>query len=153
MNHKYIVKTASDLRQPLEMLNNHALPYEVTFKPYDELRSLNQNSIAHVWYEQVSKELSEDTATGVKRFCKLHYGVPILRADDEEFRGLYDRLIKLNLSYEEKLLAMDLLPVTSRFKVKQYSRYLGQVQDHYAGLSVLLEFPDEYQEAMKRRKR
>lgn len=106
-------------------------------------RSLDQNAISHAWYEQVAAELREDTALGVKRFAKLHFGVPILRAEDEEFRECYDATIKRTLSYEQKLQAMDFLPVTSRMKVKQLSAYLEAMQEHYADKGVWLQFPEQ----------
>ncbi|MGC7464235.1 hypothetical protein QT654_20615 [Xanthomonas citri pv. citri] len=108
-------------------------------------RTVDQNSLSHAWYEQVARELREDDARGVKRFAKLHFGVPILRAEDEEFRQSYDAVIKRNLSYEQKLVAMDMLPVTSRMTTKQISQYMQDVQDHYRTKGVSLEFPPEEQ--------
>lgn len=105
-------------------------------------RSLDQNAISHAWYEQVARELREDDARGVKRFCKLHFGVPILRAEDDEFREAYDGSILRTLSYEQKLVAMDMLPVTSRMTTSQLSRYMEDVRAHFAG-QVALEFPME----------
>lgn len=43
-------------------------------------RSIPQNDISHAWYEQIARELPEDDAKGWKGYCKLHHGVPILRA-------------------------------------------------------------------------
>jgi hypothetical protein len=108
-------------------------------------RSLDQNAIAHVFYEQVARELREDTALQVKNFCKLHYGVPILRAEDEEFRALYDLVIK-PLSYERKLAAMSAWPVTSLMSKDQLSQYLTAMQEGYAG-RVNLEFPPDERKA------
>lgn len=109
-------------------------------------RSLPQNALAHCWYEQISRELGEDTPEGVKAECKLRFGVPILRAQDEDFRTLYDGAIKGNLSYEQKLQIMRLLPVTSLMNSAQLSQYLQDVQRSYAG-RVDLQFPDEWQQA------
>lgn len=103
-------------------------------------RSLDQNGISHVWYEQIARELREDTALGVKKFCKLHYGVPIMRAEDEDFRRLYDLVIK-PLAYEKKLEAMAAWPVTSLMTKDQLSQYLEAMQAGYAG-RVRLEFPE-----------
>lgn len=108
-------------------------------------RSLDQNGISHVWYEQVARELREDTPLGVKCFCKLHYGVHIMRAEDEEFRTLYDSVIK-PLSYEKKLEAMKVWPVTSIMNKDQLSQYLTAMQAGYAG-RVWLEFPTEQEAA------
>lgn len=103
-------------------------------------RSIDQNSISHTWYEQVSRELREDTPLEVKNFCKLHYGVPILRAEDEEFRNLYDLVIK-PLPYEKKLAAMSAWPVTSLMTKAQLSQYLEAMRAGYAD-RVRLEFPE-----------
>lgn len=104
-------------------------------------RSLDQNAISHAWYSQVARELREDDDRGVKRFCKLHFGVPILRAEDEEFRTVYDAVIRKVLSYEQKLVVMDMLPVTSRMTTRQIGQYMEDVQGHYRPLGVALEFP------------
>lgn len=104
-------------------------------------RSLSQNAIAAVWYEQISRELGEDTPGAVKRFCKLHYGVPILRRDDADFRELYDAAIK-PLPYERKLKAIGLIRVTSEMNTAQLSEYLEEMQEAYGG-RVELQFPEE----------
>lgn len=100
-------------------------------------RSLDQNAVTHCWYEQVAQELREDDALGVKRFCKLHFGVPILRTEDHEFREVYDMTFK-KLSYPQKLKAMDFLDVTSIMSTKQLSAYMTEMQDHYRPLGVQL---------------
>jgi hypothetical protein len=104
-------------------------------------RSLDQNAISHVWYEQVANELREDDALGVKRFCKLHFGVPILRAEDAAFREFYDAGLK-GLTYEQKIKAMDYLPVTSLMTTTQLSAYCVEMQDHFRARGVTLEFPE-----------
>lgn len=108
-------------------------------------RSLDQNALAHAWYHEISRTLGEDTPEGVKCECKLRFGVPILRAEDPDFIGFYDRAIKHNLTYEEKLKAMRYLPVTSLMDTQQLSQYLLDIQQSYVG-RVDLRFPDEYPE-------
>ena len=104
-------------------------------------RSLDQNAILHAWIGQIANELREQPAAKIKAECKLHYGVPILRAEDEEFREFYDRAIKW-MTYEQKLDAMAFVPVTSIMSVKQLSQFLGDMQSAYVG-RVALEFPPE----------
>lgn len=104
-------------------------------------RSLDQNSISHAWYQQIARELREDDALGWKCYCKLHCGVPILRAEDEEFRANYDLVIK-PLDYEKKLIAMKCWPVTSIMTKPQLSKYLEMVQCDFRAKGVLLEFPE-----------
>lgn len=105
-------------------------------------RSLDQNAISHAWYEQLARELREDDAMGWKCYCKLHYGIPILRMDDDEFREFYDNTI-MKLGYEQKLGAMKYMPVTSLMTKPQLSAYLVEMQLDFAKRGVRLEFPDE----------
>ncbi len=105
-------------------------------------RSLDQNSISHAWYEQLARELREDDALGWKCYCKLHHGVPILRADDAEFRETYDKVIK-PLPYESKLEAMKCWPVTSIMTKPQLSKYLETMQADFEQRGVYLQFPEE----------
>lgn len=105
-------------------------------------RSLDHNAISHVWYAQIANELREDTPEGVHCECKLRFGVPILRAEDDDFRTFYDKAIKGALTYEEKIEAMRFVPVTSLMTPDQMSRYLDAMQKAYTG-RVVLEFPKE----------
>jgi hypothetical protein len=103
-------------------------------------RSLSQNAITHAWYEQLARELREESALGWKCYCKLHHGVPILRSEDEEFRDAYDQVIK-GLRYEQKLVAMRSWPVTSLMNKEQLSKYAEAMQADFRERGVLLEFP------------
>lgn len=104
-------------------------------------RTLPQNNITHVWYEQIARELPEDSTLGWRCYCKLHHGVPILRAEDGDFRDMYDTVIK-GRAYEEKLHVMKYLPVTSLMNRKQLSAYAEVVQADFYNRGVLLEFPE-----------
>ena len=105
-------------------------------------RSLDQNAISHAWYEQIARELREDDTLGWKCYCKLHHGVPILRAEDEGFREAYDATIK-GMTYEQKLVVMRMLPVTSLMTKPQLSKYLEAMQADFWPRGVRLEFPAE----------
>ena len=110
---------------------------------YGKTRSLPQNAISHEWYEQIHRELREHTVLQVKAFCKLHYGVPILRAECPEFREAYDSRIRTGFTYEQKLILMESFPVTSLMDKKQLSQYLEAMQKGYSDRGVILEFPNE----------
>lgn len=105
-------------------------------------RSLSQNALAAVWYEQVFRELGEQSPLDVKCFCKLHIGIPILRGQDEDFRNAYDLSVK-KLPYEAKLKAMIYFPVTSLMSTRQLSSYLESMKSHFDG-RVNLEWPEDY---------
>lgn len=104
-------------------------------------RSLNQNDIAAVWYQQLERELPEDDALGWKAYSKLHHGVPILRAEDADFRSMYDDALK-GLTYEQKLKVMRVLPVTSLMTKLQISKYLEAMQADFGNRGAWLAFPE-----------
>ncbi len=106
-------------------------------------RSLDQNAIAAVWYQQIAEELREQSVIDVKCECKLTIGVPILRAEDEDFKADYDAVLK-RLTYGQKMIAMRRMPVTSIMTKNQLSQYLVTMQETYAG-RVALTFPEPEQ--------
>lgn len=105
-------------------------------------RSLDQNAISHCWYDQMAREDRQHDTQGHRRYCKLHHGVPVLRAEDADFRAFYDSAL-LGLTYEQKLQAMDFVPVTSQMTKAQLSKYLEAVQADYSNRSIYLEFPNQ----------
>lgn len=113
-------------------------------RPYKRDRSIEYNALSHVWYAQIAAKLREDPAGRVKGFCKLHFGIPILRTD-MEFSEMYDRIFK-HMDYPTKLEIMStpgLFDVTSMMKTDQFTLYMEQIQQHYAGLGVELLWPNE----------
>ena len=124
-----------------DMWNSHHF-LRITLKTGKD-RTADQNSISHAWYVQLARECREYDALGWKSFCKLHFGVGILRAEDAEFRAFYDKAIKFSLSYEEKIKAMEFVPCTSLMTTLQLSKYLEAMQAHFLKQGVMLEFPKE----------
>ena len=104
-------------------------------------RSLDQNAISHCWYEQLARENKEYDALGWKAFCKLHYGIPILKYGDVEFKAFYDASLNL-LTYEQKLEAMKFVPVTSLMTKEMLSKYLEAMKSHFNDVGIRLEFPE-----------
>lgn len=103
-------------------------------------RSLPQNAISHTWYAQMAREDKQDDELGHRCYCKLHHGVPILRAESPEFREFYDTAMR-GLPYEQKREFMKFVPVTSLMDKTQLSKYLEAVQADYATRGIRLEFP------------
>lgn len=128
------------LNQWLRSKCQPGLKYTLKLTKYQKKRTLDQSAQSFVWYSQLARELPEDNEQGWRRFCKLHFGIAILRAQDSEFRTLYDKCIRQSLSYEEKLKAMDVLPVTSRMNTELFNLYFTAMQDHFIKLGVSLEF-------------
>lgn len=108
-------------------------------------RSADQNALSHAWYSQIAQERGEMTRHGVKCFCKLHFGVGILKEQSEAFTADYDAAIK-PLKYELKLKAIALMDVTSEMTTKSMSAYMEAIHEHFTGLPtdpVALEWPND----------
>lgn len=108
-------------------------------------RTGDQNRIFHAWMGQLARELPEHDTLGWKSLCKLHYAVPILRAEDEEYRVKYDATVK-PMSYEQKITIMEFWPATSLMTVQQLSRFLEVVQIAFQPQGIFLEFPENTKE-------
>ncbi len=89
-------------------------------------RTVNQNALFHAIVGELARKLDQ-TPVEVKRDLKLRYGVPILRAANPEFCALYDERFKDSLTYEQKLLLMDFISVTSELSKQQFSQMLDQI--------------------------
>lgn len=120
----------------------------VTIEPLtagNRRRTLDQNALQHKWHQEAAHQLKDASAEDYRAYCKLHFGVPILRAESEEFRAQYDKVIR-SLPYELKLELMKApidFPVTRLMTVKQQSEFLDAVQRHYMSHGVILTMPEE----------
>jgi len=137
------LKTKQDANQMILWLeNNTTFPLCVSVKEGVEKRKTQQNRLAFQWMND-AEEQGDQTAAEYRAYCKLHFGVPILRYEDEYFRQQYDRVLK-PLDYETKLGLM-LEPfdfsVTRLMSVKQFAKYLTAIQVHFTGLGMQLTEP------------
>ena len=136
------------IREPIHvealanMLRGRKLPITVTWTQ-GAPRSTAQNRLAQRWFTDIATQLGDQTHEDVRAECKLHFGVPILRAENEAFRLSYDRVIKA-LPYEEKLAAIKAfdLPVTRLMNVKQMTAFMDEMQRHWSGQGVRLTDPE-----------
>lgn len=104
-------------------------------------RTEQQNRLSHAWYKQLAIESPQNDAIRWKCFCKLHFGVPILRTEDDDFRITYDKAIK-SMSYENKIEVMKILPVTSLMTTKQLNKYLDEMKNCFENKEgIILEYP------------
>lgn len=131
-----------DREQFVRLLESYAFPCTVTVTKGKD-RSLEQNRLQHLWHKEAAEQLQDETAEEKRAYCKLHFGVPIMRAESDEFRDAYDKHIR-PLPYETKLAFMSApldFPVTRLMSTKQATDYLDAVAQHYAGLGVRLTVP------------
>lgn len=106
-------------------------------------RSRDQNDLSHALYAQIAAQLEDQTVQEVRAECKLRFGIPILRAGNPDFKRMYDKAIKVTLDYEEKLAAMEFLPVTRLMDKAQFSEYLDTVIREYSKQGVSIIMPGE----------
>jgi hypothetical protein len=137
------IRNAAEAQQLNRWLGNASqFPFTITVAPGKEKRSSQQNRLQFQWVNDAANQ-GDQTQEEYRAYCKLHYGVPILRNEDEHFRAQYDAIIR-PLSYEQKLALMSPpidFPVTSLMTVKQKTQYLNQMWQHFTGLGFQLTDP------------
>ena len=136
------------IREPIHvealanMLRGRKLPITVTWTQ-GAPRSTAQNRLAQRWFTDIATQLGDQTHEDVRAECKLRFGVPILRAENEAFRISYDLVIKA-LPYEQKLDAIKAfdMPVTRLMTVKQMTAFMDEMQRHWTAQGVRLTDPE-----------
>ena len=137
------IRTNSDRDALIALLEAKEKPYTVSITKGVK-RSTRQNRLQRMWLNEAHDQLGEYTVEEYRAFCKLHFGVPILRGEDEDFRDAYDSVIRPH-SYEDKLRMMSIpldFPVTRLMKAGQKKRYLDDIYAHFTSLGVQLTEPN-----------
>ncbi len=137
-----IIRTETDRDMAATWLQNMKPPFQVAVTS-GSIRSLEQNALSHKWYQEVAHQREDMTVNEVRAECKLIFGVPILREENEKFRETYDRILK-PLSYEEKINFIETteLPITRIMTVGQLSKYLDRMSDHFMKQGLVLTIPE-----------
>lgn len=147
-----IVETEYERRQAIRFIEGHKLPMTIDIEAIGK-RSARQNRLNRQWMLDIAGQMEGWSAEYTRGYCKLHFGVPILRADDEEFCREYDALVR-PLPYEHKLKLM-MVPfdfgVTRRMTKKQQTAYLDAVHRHFSEQGVALTDPGDLLFAGERR--
>lgn len=138
-----VVETEHDRTLLVRFIENHKLPMtvEVTAGKH---RTTEQNRLQRQWMIDIAGQLPEFSTEEWRGYCKLHFGVPILRAENEAFCAVYDEVIR-PLPYDAKIKTMMVpidLPVTSKMTTKQKTAYLDQIQKHFSERGVVLTDPE-----------
>lgn len=106
-------------------------------------RTLDQNALWFAMYQRIAQMTQMGDVEDVRRWCKLHLGVPIMRKADVDFCNAWNRSF-LHLTYEEKLHLMgpcnlfgpDGFPVTRLFNRSQGIAYTDQIVDAFTPQGV-----------------
>ena len=137
-----ILRNAEDVDGFVKLLCGLKLPVTVTWQQGAD-RSGEQNALQWLWATEVATQLGDREAADVQAEWKLEIGVPILRADDPEFRAAYDKAVR-PLPYADKIEIMKhFFPVTSLMKVRQMCRFLDQVERQCLGMGLRLTQPSD----------
>ena len=137
-------KALDGLRDATRTARDSEQPMEVVIRPYRSKRSQEQNRLQWFWLGE-AEEQGDQTAEEYRAYCKLHLGVPILRAEDEHFRERYDQVVK-GLPYETKLELMSEpfdFPVTRLMKTEQMTRYLEAMRRDLLQQGIALTSPEK----------
>jgi hypothetical protein len=137
-----IIRDEYERNQLIKLIMGQKLPF-VAKVERGGIRSIEQNKLQRLWLNEIAEQLGDRTAEEVRGECKLTIGVPILRAEDEEFCRQYDAIIR-PLPYEQKLACMMSpidLPITRRMNVSQKHRYLEGVWHTFTAQGVVLTEP------------
>lgn len=151
---KFKVTKISEANNSIRHINSLDVSkkWEVIIKPYVKDRSIAQNKLAFKWY----KERGEQNGNGAhyeRLFCKFMYGCPRMieqeaESDESVFTDFYEKLIE-RYDFEECVNAMEVVEVTSMFKVKTFVNYLNIVEGESINNGIHLTHPDDsYWEAM-----
>ena len=140
---KRTLHTMRDVDAFAALLRHRKLPVTVTVET-GRKRTTEQNALQRLWVNEAAEQLGDRTAENVRGWAKLHHGVPILRAENDDFRARYDEVFR-PLSYETKLALMEEpfdFPVTRLMNVSQKVRYLDAMHRALSEMGVTLTDPD-----------
>lgn len=138
-----IIATEWDRRQLLKYLEqqNGAVTVTITKGKH---RSNFQNRLQRQWVNELSEQRNEPTED-IRAMLKLHYGIPILRNENEAFKAEYDAVI-MPLPYESKLRMMKVpldWAVTRLMTTKQHKSFLDEVYRAFCEQGYVLTNPED----------
>jgi len=135
------IRTNDDLQAAYARLATVKLPLTLEWQ-LGINRTNEQNNLAHVWYAEISAQRGDTTPLQVKAEVKGYCGVQMMRAESDYFRARYDAAT-VGRTHEEKLLILEVFPVTSLMKVKQMVRYMDAAWQRYTSDGFTLTNPDD----------
>ena len=138
-----VLETEHDRKMLIAFIEQQKLPLTVSISK-GRHRSTEQNRLQRQWLNEITEQLGDQSAEEWRGYCKLVFGVPILRQENEKFCEAYDKHVK-GLPYEQKLaFMMEPLdfPVTRLMTTPQKTAYLDAICKHFTEQGVVLTDPD-----------
>ena len=106
-------------------------------------RTNEQNRLQMLWIKEAAEQMGDRTFEEMRGECKLRFGVPILRAENEIFREQYDRMVK-PLPMQTKIALMmepfD-MAVTRLMTTAQKTQYLDAMCRWFLSQGIALTEP------------
>lgn len=142
-NNFYIVRNLEQLKNSQQWLAKLFNQYGwIKVMVQTDKRSQGKNALSHVWFKEIANQTGV-TEAEAKAQCKLEFGVPLLRTEDQKFNAWCERVLD-NLSYEGKIAAMRYFPVSSIMDEKQMHEYLQRISIAYAQRGIILTSMREF---------
>ena len=124
------------------LASNPSQDYTLTVVEKSEKRSLSANRAYQAWIPAISDVLGL-TIPEATCYIKLHFGLPILLADDYMGHLIGEGLQAkgyFQLSYEQQMQEMIKLPVTRLFDTPMHKRLRDDLQNYFGNLGLNLEY-------------
>lgn len=138
------IRTEHDRKRLIDAAGIRPLPFVAEMKAAASIRSEKQNKLQRKWLKE-SSEQGDNTPEQYRAYCKLHFGVAIMKFESEQWAEAYDRIIK-PLTYEQKLEMMAEpmdFPVTRCMSPKGKAQYLDEMYKYFTGLGFVLTEPEQ----------
>lgn len=137
------IESEDDRKELVDRIQKAKLPFSISAVS-GKHRSNAQNRLMQKWYREIAKQWYE-TPEYVRGYCKLHFGIPILRNENSNFKERYDAVLK-NKTYEDKMALMMTpfdLPVTSIMTTRQHKEYLDTMSQFFIEKGFALTEPED----------
>lgn len=120
-------KTAIDLVASLPV--NHDRPiWHVTVKPYKKNRSLDQNSLLHMWIQDIANETGNEVGV-VKEYLRMKYLAPAPKEWKDPLTG------EINIIETPRS--------TTTLTVHEMTAFLNHIQQFSLDMGIALRDPEE----------
>lgn len=137
-----VITDHSGIDKLASFLGARKLPVTVTVTAGAGRRPL-QNRLVQRWFSDVSRQLGDHDREYIRADCKVTFGVPILRAENEAFCLSWDESFgQLNFEAQRRAVKNLDVPVTRLMTVKQMTAFMDAMQQHWAGIGIRLTDPE-----------
>lgn len=142
----WAMRTEHDRETVIKVLRARDLPSTVEIIK-GAPRSIEQNNLQRKWLVEAQLQ-GDQSAEEYRAYCKLHFGVAIMKFESPAWAQAYDRIIK-PLDYSQKLEMMAEpmdFPVTRCMSTKGKTKYLEQMYEYLTAKGFALTDPDRQQQ-------